>query len=115
MTKPRIKWHNPAFRELRLTPEALEVVEQHADEVAAKAGSGYEASAVYGRNRARASVITANFDAILDNARNNTLLRALGGTESSPRKPEKLSYTTKAGKTIQATQAQIDNWTRNRR
>lgn len=115
MAKSRVKWNNKAFRELRLLPEILEEVEQRADDVASKAGFGYKASAVYGKNRARASVITATFDAILDNARNNTLLRALGGTESSPRKAEKFSYTTKAGKTIQATQAQIDNWTRNRR
>lgn len=115
MAKSRIKWRNPGFRELRLSPEALEMVEAHADDVAAKAGAGYEASAVYGKNRARASVITADFEAILDNARNNTLIRALGGTESVSSKPEKFSYTTKSGKTIQATQAQIDNWTRNRR
>lgn len=115
MAKARIKWRNAGFKELRLSPEALELVEGHADDVASKAGSGYESSAVYGQNRARASVITADFEAILDNARNNTLLRALGGTESATYKPEKFSYTTKAGKTIQATQAQIDNWTRNRR
>ncbi|MEW2011404.1 hypothetical protein AB0300_18235 [Microbacterium sp. NPDC078814] len=115
MAKPRVKWNRAAFRELRLTPEALELVEEHADAVAARAGSGYEASAVYGKNRARASVITGNFEAILDNARHNTLLRALGGTESAPVGPKKYSYTTRAGKTIQATQAQIDNWTRNRR
>lgn len=42
------------------------------------AGPGYEASAVTGRSRARASIITATARAIRDNARNQTLIRAIG-------------------------------------
>lgn len=52
---------------------------RRAQAVANAAGPGYEASAIIGRTRARASVITATPAAIRGNARNQTLLRAIGG------------------------------------
>lgn len=42
------------------------------------AGPGYEASVIVGATRARASVITATPEAMADNARNQSLLRAIG-------------------------------------
>ena len=110
MARPKIKWNNPAFREIRLLPEVTEHVYGLADELATNSGNGYVAFAsTPARNRARAAVVTVDFKAIRDNARNNTLLVELGKMTGAT------IYTTKAGKTRLATQAQIDNWTRGSR
>lgn len=77
MSKARIKWRVEGFRELRLEPAVQELINDGAEAIAARAGDGYEASLLDGKNRERASVITATFDAILDNARHQTLLRSL--------------------------------------
>jgi hypothetical protein len=74
--RTRIKWRIEGFRELRLAAQPL--VEQIAQDVAETAGEGYEAlSTESPRNRARAAVVTADARAMADNARNQTLLRAL--------------------------------------
>lgn len=77
MAKPRIKWRLAGFRELRLEPGVIADLGERADAIASAAGPGYEASTFAGKNRGRASVITADYDAIRDNARNQTLLRSL--------------------------------------
>jgi hypothetical protein len=41
---------------------------------------GYVANVSKGRSRSRGSVVTANAAAIEDNARNNTIIRAVGGS-----------------------------------
>lgn len=53
-------------------------IQKHCDRVAERAGPGYEPSTVVGKNRVHGSVITATNEAIRDNSRNNTLLKALG-------------------------------------
>lgn len=75
MTK--IKWRLAGFRELRLEPGVMADLGERAERIADAAGDGYEASTFEGKNRARASVITADFDARRDNAKNQTLLRSL--------------------------------------
>lgn len=77
MAKTRIKWRVAGFRELRLEPGVIADLEERAEAVAAAAGDGYEASAMAGKNRGRASVITADYAAMRDNAKNQTLLRSL--------------------------------------
>lgn len=77
MAKSRIKWRVAGFRELRLEPGVIDDLGERADRIAAAAGAGYEPSTFEGRNRGRASVITADFDARRDNAKNQTLLRSL--------------------------------------
>lgn len=77
MAKPRIKWNVKAFRELRLEPGVIADLGERAERIASAAGVGYEPSTFEGRNRGRASVITADFAARRDNARNQSLLRAL--------------------------------------
>lgn len=77
MAKSRIKWNIAGFRQLRLEPGVIADLGERGDRIADAAGSGYEASTYEGRNRGRASVITADYDAIRDNAKNQTLLRSL--------------------------------------
>lgn len=77
MAKSRIKWRIAGFRELRLDPGVIADLGERAERIADAAGDGYEASTFEGKNRGRASVITADYDAIRDNAKNQTLLRNL--------------------------------------
>ncbi|PVE94994.1 hypothetical protein [Microbacterium sp. TPD7012] len=77
MAKSQIKWNLRAFRELRLEPGVIDDLGERADAIADAAGPGYEASTFEGKNRGRASVITANANARRDNARNQTLIRSL--------------------------------------
>ena len=78
MARPKITWNRDAFRQIRLLPEVDADMQSRAARVAAAAGSGYEAKRTDApRNRARAAVVTTSYRAIRENARNNTLLRAL--------------------------------------
>lgn len=81
MAKPRMKWNIKAFAEIRNAPGVLDDLQNRADAIASAAGEGYEsrpAEAGKGRKgRGRAAVITADFDAVRDNAKNQTLLRSL--------------------------------------
>ena len=81
MAKPKIKWNIPAFAELRNAPGVLDDLQERADAIANAAGEGYEsrpAEAGKGkRGRGRAAVLTADFNAVRDNAKNQTLLRSL--------------------------------------
>ncbi len=76
----QIKWKRNVFRELRTLPEVKDLLHEAGERIAEGAGPGYivdDREAVNGRGRARTAVITGDFDAILDNARHNTLLSNL--------------------------------------
>lgn len=77
MARTRIKFRLAAFEELRRDRGVVADLQRRTNAVAASAGDGYEPSVVHGATRVRGSVITATGDARLDNARHNTLLRAL--------------------------------------
>lgn len=81
MAKPRIKWRLAGFSELRNAPGVLEDLQDRADKIASAAGEGYEsrpAEVRKGRTgRGRAVVLTGDFAARRDNAKNNTLLKSL--------------------------------------
>lgn len=72
-----IKLNLKGFRELRNDPAVVEDLERRARAIADAAGPGFEASAQKGKNRARASVITGNFEAMLAQSKSNVLQRAL--------------------------------------
>ena len=81
----RIKWKPGAFRLLRLEAGVQNYINQLAADIAARAGDGYEVSHWQGKNRSRASVYTDTFSARYDNARHQTLLRALdAGQQCEP-------------------------------
>ena len=86
----RIDWNNDAFKAIRygrhdssliglLEAEGQKIV----DRANASSGGGYALGSRPGvarpQGRHRVTVITASYKAIRDNAKNNTLLRALGG------------------------------------
>lgn len=77
MARTRIRFRFAAFEELRREPGVVADLQRRTNAVAAAAGAGYLPSVQQGDTRARGSVITATSEARLDNARHNTLLRAL--------------------------------------
>lgn len=78
MAKPRIKYNLSAFREIRTSAAAQSLVYERAQAVAAAAGEGYTAFSHTPRNRAHATVVTTSWRAMLDNSRNQTLIKSMG-------------------------------------
>jgi len=64
-------------RELRRHPKIEADLLARAKRIAAAAGDGHEASSQVGVNRARASVITVSFPAMVREARDRTLTRSI--------------------------------------
>lgn len=93
MGKAKFKWRLAGFEEIRRSPQAVEILESAVQSAADAANAGARPGAEYvgsvkqgvGRGtlgRAIGTVYTDNFEAILDNARKNTLVRVfdrLGG------------------------------------
>lgn len=79
-SKMKIVWnYRKGFRGIRLS--AQPIVDDLAQQVAENAGEGYLAvSTESPRNRARAAVVTSDAASMVDNAKNQTLLRALDAT-----------------------------------
>lgn len=73
----RIKWSMKGFRELRKSREVMSDLIKRGQRIEASAGAGYTAAPFTGRTRGRVSVMTEDQAAREDNARNNTLIRAL--------------------------------------
>lgn len=77
MAKTRIVLNRKGIRALLRSPEVLADLERRAERIAATAGDGMEASAMVGKNRARASVITATSEARKAEATRRALTRAI--------------------------------------
>lgn len=77
MAETRFVFRYEGLVELLKSGGVLADLERRARAVAAAAGEGHEASAVVGKNRARASVITATAEARRGEAKDHRLLRAL--------------------------------------
>lgn len=75
MARTKIVWRRPSFREIRTSAPVRAMVQDSVDAIAEACGEGYEAEVSEGRSRVRGSVVTADFAAMTDNARNNTLLK----------------------------------------
>lgn len=81
MAAPRIVFRSDFFEKVLRSPETEVALQQALDQATAvtDAAPGKYASGVErGQTRSRAYVVTADFDAILDNAQQHTLARALG-------------------------------------
>lgn len=79
MAKFRLELNREGVRELLKSPEMAAVCRQHADQIAARAGEGYEVTTYTGKNRVNASVHVATKEAYRDNLKNNTLIKAVSG------------------------------------
>jgi len=74
---PRVRLNRKGVRELLRSREVLSDLERRANAIAAAAGEGMEVDSEVGRNRARASVRTATREAVLAEAQQRALTRAL--------------------------------------
>ena len=80
MGKATIKWKGgsaaAAMRIVRSMPEVMDAVDEKTQELASRAGDGYEAKPAQitgGRVRARAAVVTVTPAAMKNEAKNHTL------------------------------------------
>lgn len=79
MAKTKIEWNNSEFVALATSPKVVAMLTDQAQQIARRAGDGYEAEAgTKGKTRGRAWARAHTAKAIRDNAKNATLLRALG-------------------------------------
>lgn len=79
--KVRMKWRRGAFADLRTDPAVMRELDAYAEQIASAAGDGYEAKGAEvtgGKVRGRAAVVATTVKANRDNAKNHTLVRALG-------------------------------------
>lgn len=77
MAEMRIELNSDGVRELLQSPAMAAVCLQQARAIAARAGDGYTVNTYTGATRVNASVMTATPEAIRDNLKNNTLLKAV--------------------------------------
>ena len=75
MSKMQFKLNGAGVRELMQSGEMVSVLESYADEIAARAGEGYNVH--IGPTRANVSVVAETEEAAQDNYENNTLLKAV--------------------------------------
>lgn len=79
MAKPKIKWHDVDFTAVMKSADVERLLLDQAQEIAGRAGEGFEAElGTGGKTRSRAFARAATPEAIGKNARDATLLRALG-------------------------------------
>lgn len=80
----KIRFNMDGFAQIRTDPALVNLVDSCCKQVADRAGKGFEyRTAVMGRSRGkryRGIVFTATPRAMYVNARDNTLLKALGGS-----------------------------------
>lgn len=73
----RFEINRSGVRALLKSSEIMKALDEHAATVEARAGRGYERSKYTGRNRANVAVVATSPKALKDNAKHNTLLKAL--------------------------------------
>lgn len=79
MSKVKVWFDKPDVADQLLrSPEMQDIIEGLAEDVAGRAGEGYEASMKVTKTRVRANIYAATSEARADNEKNNTLLKALG-------------------------------------
>lgn len=83
MSKAELKINHAAVSSLLKGSEMQAACQRVAQGIADRANSigegQYSANVIAGRNRAHAIAFTNSLDARLDNTRNNTLLKSMGG------------------------------------
>jgi hypothetical protein len=82
MAGTQIRWKMKGFKDIRKSPEMEALLQKVIDDMLNELGEGYEGDVQEGRSRLRAGVVTATQQAKRDNARHNSLLRALAKARS---------------------------------
>lgn len=77
MNKFRFKLNRKGVRELMQSDEMMAVLKEHGNATLAGLGEGYALSDYVGKTRANISIKAESFKAGRENAKNNTILKAL--------------------------------------
>lgn len=77
MAKVRVELNSEGVRELLQSPEIAAICQGQARAIAGRAGDGYSVTVYTGATRVNASVMTETPEAMRDNLKNNTLLKAV--------------------------------------
>ena len=75
----KVVLNRAGVRELLRSAEMMQICEEHANRALASLGSGYEVTTHTGKNRVNAEIRATSRKTLIDNAHNNTILKALGG------------------------------------
>lgn len=78
MSKLKIELDSAGIQALLKSQEIVETLQEQADNIRAQLGDQYQTSQHIGKTRANVSVYTEDPDALQDNAKNNTMLKAMG-------------------------------------
>lgn len=77
MSKMQFKLNRSGVANLMKSDGMQKVLEKKASEIKNRCGEGYEQDIFVGKNRANAMVRAETYEAKKDNAKNNTLLKAV--------------------------------------
>lgn len=77
MSKMQFKLNRSGVADLMKSDGMQKVLEKKASEIKNRCGEGYEQDIFVGKNRANAMVRAETYEAKKDNAKNNTLLKAV--------------------------------------
>jgi len=113
MARTQIILNHAELANILKSQEVIDEMMSLAEDIVERTGEpfdDYEIEDWVGINRGRVSIVTATPKARLNEATEHTLLRALG--EVSGRDLQ--LYTSASGRTSLRTQAEVDNYTRNR-
>lgn len=84
MARVRIRWNIGAFEEIRRSPEVEAALQEQVDRITDATGhpEDYAGGVEDGKSRSRGYVVTKTYAGIRREAKEHTLLRALGGEGS---------------------------------
>lgn len=77
MSDFKLKLNSKGVRDMLRSQEMQAMLRERAEAIRGRAGDGYEVSTMAGKTRANASVKASTVKAIIDNKKNNTLLKAV--------------------------------------
>ena len=77
MSKVRISMNRSGVRALLRSQEMMNICTEHAYSAQSRLGEGYEVSYRTGKNRVNAEIAAVTPEAIQENRRNNSILKAL--------------------------------------
>lgn len=77
MSKVELKLNRAGVKELLKSEGVMSACAEVADSICSRCGDGYVVSKYTGKNRVNASVYAKSIEARVDNAKHNTLLKAM--------------------------------------
>lgn len=77
--KIKFELNRAGVRELLRSEQMKNICKEYADKAKARLGEGYEVTTYTGKNRVNASVKAVSSEAIAENLKDNTILKAVNG------------------------------------